>query len=162
MNEGVVRRVTAWSLGASGVGALLWAATASLVTVPGAHAPRFHTPSRTSARPYPVDSLARLAVSRPLFRASRRPSSVAYDPQRAVAPVESNQPPKPALALVGIVAGPEPSAVIEGFPGVEGSRVVRAGDVVSALRVKRVEGDRVVIVGMDTTWVLKVREPWKP
>ena len=162
MNEGVVTRSTAWSLVASGVGALLWVATTSPVTVPGIGALRLNTPPHAPALPYPVDSLARLAVARPLFRASRRSSSVAYDPQRAVAPVESNQPPKPLLALVGIVAGQEPTAVIEGFPGVEGSRVVRAGDIVSALRVKRVEADRVVIVGMDTTWVLKVREPWKP
>jgi len=99
-------------------------------------------------------------VSRDVFRSARRPSPIVYDPQRAAAPVEINQPPKPALALVGIVAGPEPTAVIEGFPGIEGGRVVRAGDVVSGLRVKRIDGDRVVIVGMDTTWVLKVREPW--
>jgi len=99
-------------------------------------------------------------VSRDVFRSARRPSPIVYDLQRAAAPVEINQPPKPAMALVGIVAGPEPTAVIEGFPGIEGGRVVRAGDVVSGLRVKRIDGDRVVIVGMDTTWVLKVREPW--
>ena len=52
--------------------------------------------------------------------------------------------------------------MVEGIPGVEGSRVLRVGDVVSGLKVKRIEADRVVIVGMDTTWVLKVREPWKP
>ncbi len=38
---------------------------------------------------------------------------------------------------------------------------VRVGDVVAGLRIKRIGGDQVVIVGMDTTWVLKVREPWK-
>jgi hypothetical protein len=117
-------------------------------------------PPSAALRTYPADSLARLTVSRDVFRSTRRPSSIAYDPQRAVAPVENNQVPKPVLALVGIVVGSEPTAVIEGIPGVEGSRVVRAGDVVSGLRVARIAADRVVIVGMDTTWTLKVREPW--
>jgi hypothetical protein len=118
-------------------------------------------PPAASYRPYSADSLARMTVARDLFRSMRRPASLAYDPQRATVP-DVPQAPKPALALVGLIAGAQPSAVIEGFPGIEGSRVVRVGDVVGALRVKRIEGDRVVIVGMDTTWVLTVREPWKP
>jgi len=32
---------------------------------------------------------------------------------------------------------------------------------VSGLKVKRIDGTRVTVVGMDTTWVLQVREPWK-
>lgn len=113
-------------------------------------------------RPYPVDSLARLAVARDLFRSARRAPAIAYDPQRAASPVEAPQPPRPVLALLGLVTGAEATAVIEGFPGVEGVRVVRVGDVVSGLKVKHIESDRVVVVGMDTTWVLRVREPWKP
>ena len=58
--------------------------------------------------------------------------------------------------------GNDPSAVIEGLPGVEGSRVVRVGDVVAGLQVKNITNGRVVIAGVDTTWVLEVREPWKP
>jgi hypothetical protein len=118
-------------------------------------------PLTASYRPYAVDSLAHLTVARDVFRSARRSASVAYDAQRAVTPVDVAQVLKPTLALVGIVGGGEATAVIEGIPGIEGSRVVRVGDVVSGLRVKRIEGDRVVIVGMDTTWVLKVREPWK-
>jgi hypothetical protein len=87
---------------------------------------------------------------------------VSYDPQRATAPAEANQVPKPALALLGLVAGAEATAVIEGLPGVEGGRVVRVGDVVSGVRVVRIAADHVRLAGMDTTWVLKVREPWKP
>ncbi|HLZ07598.1 MAG TPA: hypothetical protein VKT80_03355, partial [Chloroflexota bacterium] len=59
-------------------------------------------------------------------------------------------------------SGPDPSAVIEGFPGVDGPRVVRSGDVVAGLQVKQITKDRILIVGMDTTWTLGVREPWKP
>jgi hypothetical protein len=161
MNDGVVRRVTAWSFAASGAGAVLWAAVAPAVTVPGIDPPRLSTPSHAASRHYPADSLARLAISRDVFRLARRAAAIAYDPQRAAAPTETYQAPKPALALVGLVAGAEATAVIEGFPGVEGARVVRVGDVVSGLRVKQIVSDRVVIGGMDTTWVLRVREPWR-
>ncbi|MGH7530058.1 MAG: hypothetical protein ACREMN_06715 [Gemmatimonadales bacterium] len=87
---------------------------------------------------------------------------MAYDPARGTTPLP--QPPavpKPTLLLVGLVSADQPSAVIEGFPDVQGSRVVRAGDVVAGLRVTRILADRVVVVGMDTTWQLKVREPWR-
>jgi hypothetical protein len=153
-----------WGVGAwviAGLAAFTIALVAPVVESAQPDPLRRPSPPSAVLRPYPADSLAHLTASRDLFRSVRRPSSLAYDPQRAAAPVETNQPPKPALALVGIVAGPEPSAVIEGIPGIEGSRVMRVGDVVSGFRVKRIGGDHVVIVGMDTTWVLKVREPWK-
>jgi hypothetical protein len=70
--------------------------------------------------------------------------------------------PKPTLVLVGVLDGRQPSAVIEGMPTVEGSRVVRVGDVIGGLTVKAISSRRVVISGMDTTWVLEVRQPWKP
>lgn len=162
MNEGVVRRVTAWSFVLSGGGAVLWAAVAPAVTGPQAGPPRPSMPSPASSPSYAVDSLGRAAIARDVFRPARRPAVIRYDLQRPAAPVEANQAPKPALALLGLVAGPDATAVIEGFPGVEGVRVVRVGDVVAGLRVKLIGSDRVTIVGVDTTWVLKVREPWKP
>jgi len=85
---------------------------------------------------------------------------VAYDPGRLVV-AEAPPAPKPTLALVGIVGGAAGSAVIEGLPGVDGWRVVYGGDVVAGLRVRAIGRDSVVIVGMDTVWVLRVREPWK-
>jgi len=99
-------------------------------------------------------------VSRDPFRIGRRPLLPVYDPLR-LAEQLAPQPPKPTLTLVGVVNGSEPSAVIEGLPGVEGSRVVRVGDVVAGLQIKKIATGRVVIAGMDTTWVLEVREPWK-
>jgi len=84
----------------------------------------------------------------------------AYDPLRLAAQL-APPPPRPVLSLVGVVIGAVPSVVIEGLPGVEGSRVLRVGDVVAGLRVKQISNGRVVIAGMDTTWVLEVREPWK-
>jgi len=108
----------------------------------------------------PTESVAAV-VSRDPFRVERRPVLPPYDPLR-LAEQLAPPPPRPALVLVGVMDGSSPSAVIEGMPGVEGSRVVRAGDVVGGLRVKMVRSKRVVITGMDTTWVLEVREPWKP
>ena len=99
-------------------------------------------------------------VSRDPFRIGRRPLLPAYDPLR-LAEQLAPPAPKPTLRLVGLVSGADPSAVIEGLPGVEGSRVLRVGDVVAGLSVKKISGNRVVIMGMDTTWVLEVREPWR-
>jgi len=109
-----------------------------------------------------AESLAPPAVGHDPFRFARRPAAVAYDPLRI------GQPPvptasKPVLTLLGIVwdGGKDPTALLEGLPGLDGPRSVRIGDVVNALHVKRIDRDRVMIVGLDTTWTLTVREPWK-
>jgi len=95
------------------------------------------------------------------FRARRAPAPVAYDPVTLAAGPPHPAPPKPVLTLTGIAWGAEPEAVIEGFPATDGPRVVRAGEIVGGLKVQRIAPDRVVITGMDTTWTLKVREPWR-
>lgn len=117
--------------------------------------------------PHSAGAVSRIAaesvaaiVSRDPFRIGRRPTLPAYDPQR-LAEQLAPPPPKPTMTLVGVMNGIAPSAVIEGLPGVEGSRVVRVGDVVAGLQIKRITSGQVVIAGMDTTWVLEVREPWK-
>jgi hypothetical protein len=117
---------------------------------------------------HPAGSGSRLAsesiatiVSRDPFRIGRRPLLPAYDPVR-LAEQSVPRPPRPTLILVGVVNGSARSAVIEGLPGVGGSRVVRVGDVVAGLQITKITNGRVVIAGMDTTWVLEVREPWKP
>lgn len=116
--------------------------------------------ARDPVRRLSADSLAGL-VARDPFRVTRRPAPTVYDPMRVTQQL-ALAPPKPVLIVVGVVSGPEPAVVIEGLPGVEGSRVVRVDDVIAGLRIKQIEPDRVVLVGMDTTWVLKVREPGKP
>ncbi len=110
----------------------------------------------------PDEALLERALERPAFRADRRRSSAVYDPTRPVTPDAPPPPaaPKPALALSGIVWGPEPAVVLEGVPGIEGSAVLRRGDSAAGLQVVRIEGERVVIRGMDTTWTLTVRNPW--
>jgi len=105
------------------------------------------------------DSIAAIAARDP-FRISRRPVIPAYDPVR-LAEQTAPLPPRPVLSLAGVVEGGDPSAVIEGIPGVEGPRVMRVGDSSGGLQVKQIRNGRVTIGGMDTTWVLEVREPWK-
>jgi hypothetical protein len=106
-----------------------------------------------------AESLAMITYRNP-FRITRRPARVSYDPVRLVQQL-APPPPRPALNVVGIAGGAIPSAVVEAFPGSEGSRLVSVGDVVAGLRVKEIGHNRVVIVGMDTMWVLQVREPWR-
>jgi hypothetical protein len=103
------------------------------------------------------------AIGRPAFRADRRAPVGRYDPEREPAPETPAEPPapKPALAISGIVWGDVPAAVVEGLPGAERSVVLRVGDAAAGLRVVRIQGDRVLIRGMDTTWHLTVREAWK-
>ena len=109
---------------------------------------------------YPAESLGGTIVGRDVFRRSRLPPTLAYDPNRSLLPVGPPSP-KPVLQLVGLTGGAQPSAVIEGFPGIDGSRVVRSGDQVGALRVTAIRLDAVTVVGLDTTWVLRLREPWR-
>ena len=158
MNTAVARSA-AWMTALTGLGAVVWGIATPIgvaLPVPAAHQPP-HSPN--SVR-YAADSLVAVAVRRDLFRPQRRPSSVAYDPARLVV-AEVPRAPKPALAVVGIVGGTGGSAVIEGFPGVDGWRVVYRGDVVAGLRIRTIGRDSVVIIGMDTVWVLRIREPWK-
>ena len=108
------------------------------------------------------DSLVHMIVARDPFRVARRPSNSIYDPIRLAQPATPPTP-KPALTLVGIVwdSGRDPTALIEGLPGVDGPRPVRNGEMIGGLRVKTIKPDRVVITGLDTTWTLTVREPWR-
>jgi hypothetical protein len=138
-------RVTAWPL----VRVTLPASPDAVASAPAGH----------SVRPITSESIAAVVVRDP-FRIGRRPAITAYDPLRLSQPVLP-PPPRPVLTLVGLVNGAEASAVVEGLPGIEGSRVVRVGDVFAGLQIKQIANHRVVIVGMDTTWVLEVREPWK-
>lgn len=108
------------------------------------------------------DSLISAAASEAPFRAGRTPATRPYDPRGndPASPTGPPAPAKPLLRLSGIVWGGQPSAVIEGLPGAGGPRVVRSGDVVGELRVRRVAREQVIVAGMDTVWVLLVEEPW--
>jgi hypothetical protein len=61
------------------------------------------------------------------------------------------------LTLAGIMMGSDPTALIDGIPGTEGTRVLRAGERVGDFVVRQIAPDRVVIASKDSTWTLRVR-----
>ncbi|HEX2780176.1 MAG TPA: hypothetical protein VHM30_11800 [Gemmatimonadaceae bacterium] len=100
-------------------------------------------------------------VMRDPFRASRKPSPIAFGVAgdgAALQPMPP-RPPRPTLAVTGII-GPPWEAVLEGVPGREGAVVVRAGDALGELKVVRVQRDTVVVQAADTSWRLTVRRAW--
>ncbi len=122
--------------------------------------------SRTPRRPVvtvPAESAAawsRVIGARDPFRLERRPADVRYG---AAPRIEAmvQRPPRPALVLQGILGGPPWRAVVEGLPGRTGGTVLAEGDSVGPLAVRLVTRDSIVIAGMDTTWVLRIRETWR-
>jgi hypothetical protein len=124
------------------------------------------SPTQLVARAIPdplgaaADRTAALAIDADPFRASRRPSSVAFAAQGDGAPVAPRAP-RPPLAMAGSVGGPPWSAILDGVPGHDGSLIVTAGDTVAGLRIKSVRRDSVVVQGADTTWRLGVRKSWQ-
>lgn len=119
--------------------------------------------ARISPSPDSMNSLIGSLIARTPFRARRTPAAAAYEPDRRgeMGNPRPPSPPKPALVLTGIVWDQEPAAIVEGLPGIDGPRVLRRRDVVGALRVQRISREQVIISGLDTTWKLQVREPWK-
>ena len=116
-------------------------------------APDRPRPARVSA-----DSIARSIAARNVFRAARAPASVRFDPRGADGNVhQPPAPPRPAPVVAGIMIGAEPAVLLEGIPGVEGTRVLRAGERVGDYLVRTITPERVVIASRDTTWTLRVR-----
>ena len=115
-----------------------------------------------SGAPVVAESLAAHVVERDAFRVARRPARVAYDPQTVAEP-EQPPPPRPTLSLLGIVwdGGGDPTALLEGLPGVEGPRAVRRDEHIGDLRIRTIAPDHVIVLGLDTTWILTVKEPWR-
>ena len=157
------------AMGASCVGALAAAAWVIRPSAPAQLPVALATTARVGAAPraeHPaLDSLTAAAAGKAPFRASRAAPRVRYDVERPVIAGAVTAPagPRPVLAVSGIAWGgtARASAVIEGLPGSEGARVVRAGEVVAGLRVRRIQPNLVIVTATDTTWTLHVREPWK-
>jgi len=105
----------------------------------------------------------RVVADRDPFRVERRPFRRAYDPVEAQNPVpfaELVQPARPALFVSGIAWGQSPSALLEGVPGADGPRLIRSGDTLGGLNVRRITAAQVTIGGYDTVWNLSLRQPW--
>jgi hypothetical protein len=116
---------------------------------------------RSHANP---DSLARLISARNPFRASRAPALVAFDPRVSGmpgVPPTPPAPPRPQLVLAGILLGPPHAALIEGLPGIEGARVMRAGERFGEYLLRAIASDHVLVAGRDTTWTLRLRNRYQ-
>lgn len=94
------------------------------------------------------------------FRLNRRPPAVDAAPSEGAPPPPPA--PKPTLVLRGIVGtAPRWQAVLDGFPGRDGSVLLSPGDTLGVFRVKRIGRDTVIVQGADTTWKLTVRRQWQ-
>ena len=152
----------AWAVGL----ALLGATGLSSLRAEEAHA-MAGVPSRVDVSPPAerprgdslVAAAVRIAATDP-FRLGRRPSPVPFRVELEGAPPMAPSPPKPLLSLRGVLGGPPWEALVEGFPGREGSVLVRRGDHIGALVVRRVTADTVAISGLDTTWTLTLKRVW--
>ena len=150
------------AIGAAGIALGVRLAAWPLVSVtvpPGIGAPPTATATAVTGQP---DSLVASLVARDPFRVTRRPGPVVYDPVRLAQP-PAPRPPMPLLTLLGMAwdGGRDPTALIDGLPGIDGPRPMRRGETLAELTVKTIQPDRVVIAGLDTVWTLSVREPWK-
>lgn len=117
-----------------------------------------------SAQPWAVvrraapDSLAATVAARDLFRATRAPAAIRFDPRASQQPaVPIAVPPRPAFVLAGILSGNETAALVDGIPGAESTRLVRAGERFGDYVIRSILNQQVVIAGRDTTWTLRVR-----
>lgn len=119
--------------------------------------------------PTPLDTTGLAAAAAQLrdrdpFRWERKPTTVRYNPWEPLKPAEPNvssKPSRPPLALVGILGGPPWTALLEGIPGRVGGALLRVGEEAGGIRLLDVRGDTVRLSGLDTTWVLTPRRPWR-
>jgi hypothetical protein len=152
----------------------LWAAVASGIAVGVLNATRRFDGAPTRApgpvpgsvaasRPYQVDSLVPVVITHDLFRFGRRPAEISYDAGRDLnAPnqvIGAPPIPRPQPLLRGLISGDTARALIEGFPGIDGSRLLRAGEGLNGLYVASIARGQVRVTGFDTTWVLTLRRP---
>lgn len=94
------------------------------------------------------------------FRIGHRLPRIRYGEVIAPSVPIAPPPPKPVLALTGVVLGAHPSALVEGVPGASGPVIWRVGQEAGGLRLVAIEPSGVTISGMDTTWHLMIRRPW--
>jgi hypothetical protein len=111
-----------------------------------------------SVRRTQPDSLARSISARNPFRIHRTASQVRFstDVSSGATPLPA-PPPRPALSLAGIVVGDEPVALVNGLPGIEGTRALRLGESAGGYKLREISAERAVLAGSDTTYTLTVR-----
>jgi hypothetical protein len=111
-----------------------------------------------------LDAARRDVINGNPFRLARRPAAVAFgaEPavQAAVAIQPPARPPKPQLRLRGII-GPPWEAILDGMPQRPSGVVVRNGEVIADLQIRRITRDTLVVADADTVWVLTLDRPWR-
>lgn len=103
------------------------------------------------------DSSFRLAMRSAGFRANRIIPS-AERGLLAAGTARPPDPPKPQLALVGLVLGKLRTALLTGVPGNAGTRLMSTGDTAGGIRVRSISANQVLVAGYDTTWILRSPE----
>ncbi|MBI4501452.1 MAG: hypothetical protein HY700_09855 [Gemmatimonadetes bacterium] len=139
---------------ASGLAAASWASIVDLEATPPASSPAAETARRERTRP-PDSRFDPFVLNRNLFRASRRPPSIAFDPSK---PLVTSAATTVSPQLVGVVLGPRPSAVLKGVPGVAGTSVVSIEEPVGVYRLLVVSADSAVLGSPADTLVLRLKE----
>jgi hypothetical protein len=145
------------------IGVILWQAAA-----PRSYASEGETPGpklsiqekelRHSAN---LLTMSNVIVTADLFRLARRPAAILYGADPMVISTVAPVPPKPRLTVSGILGGPPWDALLDGIPGTTTGVLVREGDTLSGLRIRRVTRDSVEVSGRDTTWHLGLKEVWR-
>ncbi len=104
-----------------------------------------------------LDSLTRSAARRDPFRVARTAAAVPYGSPDVPLAAPAARPPRPVPVLVGIVGGSEPTALLDGLPGTDGTRALRMGERMGDFMLRQVAADHVVIETPDSTWTLRLR-----
>jgi hypothetical protein len=123
-------------------------------------------PPRTSGAgiSFSDDSLAAAAamiVRNDPFRVTHQPATLSYGTGVETLKPTVPRPPRPILTLQGVIGRPNRwEAVIAGIPGRDGGVVVRPGDTLAGLRIRRIGRDTVVVGAVDTIWKLTVKGVW--
>jgi hypothetical protein len=103
------------------------------------------------------DSAVSAAIHAAGFRLTRSLAPVAFNNSDPV--VEPTpEPPKPALALVGLVLGRTSTLLLTGIPGSSGTRLLALGDTAGGLKVRSISPSRVIVAGYDTVWTFRPLE----
>lgn len=141
--------------------AIVMAVTGTLAWNRGAQPPQHRSrppvPGIGAASAVDVAALKRAAdtvIRRDPFRIARRPAAIAFGAEPAPSAPEPPRTERPRLRLAGIIGGPPWEAILEGAPGRPAGVLVRRGDVVGDLRIRRITRDTVVVQSADTTWRL--------
>lgn len=116
------------------------------------------TPGRPLRAPLP-DSAAEALIRRDPFRADRLPSRVRFgmdaEPESAP-PARENRTPPPLVISGVVMSAASWAALVEGLPGVEGTKLLNQGEQFGRYRLTYVTASYVVVADPDTSWTLKV------